>query len=105
MSAVGKTIQAIATMVFNQGTEERKANLIIAPLALLEVGQHAEAQEILTNVVLQQWKDEIESRCERKLFKVHIYHGAKKEKSLKQRKKYSVYVLSFHFGSISLTRL
>ena len=54
MSAVGKTNEAIATMVFNQGTEERKANLIIAPLALLEVGQHAESQEMLTNVVLQQ---------------------------------------------------
>jgi len=69
-----KTIQSIAIMCLNppppppddgynyRRGEYPQTTLIVAPVALLD-----------------QWKDEIETHCRRRTFKVHIYHGKGKD--------------------------
>lgn len=62
---LGKTVQMIATMVVNLPAIEapHRSTLIVVPAALL-----------------QQWKDEIESKSNG-LFTVHIHHGPHKLKT------------------------
>lgn len=73
---LGKTIQTIATMCKNLSEDPaEKTNLIIAPVALLE-----------------QWKDEIEDKCEKNQFKILVYHGDGKKgvTKVKHLQKYDV---------------
>lgn len=73
---LGKTIQTIATMCKNMSEDPaEKTNLIIAPVALLE-----------------QWKDEIEDKCEKNQFKILVYHGEGKKgvTKVKHLQKYDV---------------
>ncbi|RDB23958.1 putative ATP-dependent helicase C23E6.02 [Hypsizygus marmoreus] len=76
---LGKTVQMIATMVKNQPkeTDEHKTTLIIVPAALL-----------------QQWKDEIESKTNG-VFTVHLHHGRDKLKKLSHIKNYDVIITTY----------
>jgi SNF2 family DNA or RNA helicase len=81
---LGKTVQTIATMVLNRPSRDpeenpdgRRSTLIIVPGALM-----------------QQWKDEIDSKTCDGLFRVHIHHGKDKLKNTQQVAKYDV---SFRF--------
>ncbi|ORY40897.1 SNF2 family N-terminal domain-domain-containing protein [Leucosporidium creatinivorum] len=79
---LGKTIQTIATMCKNMSNDPaEKTNLIIAPVALLE-----------------QWKDEIEDKCEKNQFKILVYHGEGKKNvtKIKHLQKYDVVLTSYH---------
>ncbi|KAG8896479.1 hypothetical protein FRC01_011756, partial [Tulasnella sp. 417] len=81
---LGKTVQALALMVLNQPEigdngrpeGERYQTLIVAPAALLD-----------------QWKDEIETKAE--MFQVFIHHGPKKAKSPEALRKYEVVITSY----------
>ena len=73
---LGKTIQTIATMVKNPSTDRKiKNTLIILPLPLL-----------------QQWKEEIESKS---TLSVYIYHGPKRTKSINQLKAVDVVLTTY----------
>lgn len=63
---LGKTVQMIATMVVNLPDMDarHRSTLIVVPAALL-----------------QQWKDEIETKSN-EMFKVHIHHGPHKLKTM-----------------------
>jgi hypothetical protein len=77
---LGKTIQALALMVTRQSSDpNRKTNLIIAPVALM-----------------QQWKREIERMLKpaHKL-STYILHGEKRGRSFKELKKYDVVLTTF----------
>ncbi|KAG8982678.1 hypothetical protein FRB90_006633, partial [Tulasnella sp. 427] len=80
---LGKTVQAIALMVLNQPEldedaprDARRQTLIVAPAALLD-----------------QWKDEIETKAE--MFRVFIHHGTKKAKTSDALRKYDVVITSY----------
>ncbi|GLB44215.1 putative SNF2 family N-terminal domain [Lyophyllum shimeji] len=77
---LGKTVQMIATMVKNQPSmdEEHRTTLIVVPAALL-----------------QQWKEEIETKTNG-VFTVHLHHGKDKLKKLKQIKEHDVIVTTYH---------
>lgn len=82
---LGKTIQAIATMVMNQPVEDEETGkmdaevtLIVAPVALL-----------------RQWKDEILSHTKRNVFSVRIHHGKDKIRTLKELKKQDVVLTTY----------
>lgn len=101
---LGKTIQILALMVLNPrgssyekepiGDETDKPNkktqksgfskttLVVAPASLL-----------------RQWKDEIETKCQEGLFRVHIHHGKEKLKSVKEIRAFDVrlYHMSIHY--------
>ncbi|KDQ22579.1 hypothetical protein PLEOSDRAFT_1109681 [Pleurotus ostreatus PC15] len=75
---LGKTVQMIATMVKNVSTNPAcRANLVIAPTALLE-----------------QWKNEIEEKTNTG-FKVLIYHGNNKPRRKKELLDYDVVLTTF----------
>lgn len=67
---LGKTVQMIATMVMNPPDEDSdvRTTLVVLPTALL-----------------QQWKDELETKTNG-MFDVHIHHGTKKIKKLQDMK-------------------
>ncbi|KAG8970320.1 hypothetical protein FRC03_009593 [Tulasnella sp. 419] len=81
---LGKTVQAIATMVIHQADtespeyqgERRRQTLIIGPAALLD-----------------QWRDEIETKSD--MFRVFVHHGPGKAKTAKQLRKYDVIITSY----------
>lgn len=81
---LGKTVQAIALMILNQpelgepGQRQggRYQTLIVAPAALLD-----------------QWKDEIETKAD--MFRVFIHHGPKKAKNAEALRKYEVVITSY----------
>nr|GAT50264.1 SNF2 family DNA-dependent ATPase [Mycena chlorophos] len=77
---LGKTVQMIATMVMNlpQDEEEHRTTLIVVPAALL-----------------QQWKDEIESKTN-SMFTVHLHHGKDKLKKTSEVKGYDVVITTYH---------
>lgn len=60
---------------------KERTNLIVAPVALLE-----------------QWKDEIEDKCDDGFFKILVYHGKGKEgiTKVKHLQKYDVVLTSYH---------
>lgn len=67
MMGLGKTVQAIATMVKNPSQDRAiRATLIVLPLPLI-----------------QQWKAEIESKSN---LTVYVYHGPNRTKSVNQLK-------------------
>ncbi|KAJ9104320.1 hypothetical protein QFC19_003960 [Naganishia cerealis] len=75
---LGKTIQAIATIVANPSEDPScKTTLIVAPVALLE-----------------QWKLEIENKTYGQL-DVYIFHGTNKNISKKKLKKYDVVITTY----------
>ncbi|KJA22647.1 hypothetical protein HYPSUDRAFT_87246 [Hypholoma sublateritium FD-334 SS-4] len=76
---LGKTVQMIATMAVNMPAhdDECRTTLVVVPAALL-----------------QQWKDEIDSKTNG-LFDVHIHHGKDKLKKLSQLKSKDVVVVSY----------
>ncbi|KAF9468325.1 SNF2 family DNA-dependent ATPase [Collybia nuda] len=76
---LGKTVQMIATMAANMPSpdDECKTTLIIVPAALL-----------------QQWKDEIETKTNG-VFTVHVHHGKDKLKKLSRVKNYDVIVTTY----------
>ncbi|KAL4260457.1 SNF2/RAD54 helicase family protein [Pleurotus pulmonarius] len=75
---LGKTVQMIATMIKNVSTNPAcRANLVIAPTALLE-----------------QWKNEIEAKTNTD-FKVLIYHGNNKPRRKKELLNYDVVLTTF----------
>ncbi|KAE9403438.1 hypothetical protein BT96DRAFT_1016994 [Gymnopus androsaceus JB14] len=78
---LGKTVQMIATMAMNQPSVEDedacKTTLIVVPAALL-----------------QQWKDEIESKTN-DIMSVHVHHGKDKLKKRSDIKKYDVIVTTY----------
>ncbi|KAF8064022.1 SNF2 family DNA-dependent ATPase [Lyophyllum atratum] len=76
---LGKTVQMIATMVKNQPRmdDEHRTTLIIVPAALL-----------------QQWKEEVETKTN-EVFSVHLHHGKDKLKKLSQIKNYEVIVTTY----------
>ncbi|GAA5826974.1 hypothetical protein JCM11251_002186 [Rhodosporidiobolus azoricus] len=66
---LGKTVEAIATCLINESSDPaEKTTLVVAPLALLE-----------------QWKDELESKVEKNYFSVCIYHGPERRKLTKKK--------------------
>lgn len=76
-------------MCFNKPTaddkaEKRKTTLLLAPLALLE-----------------QWKEEIETKTEKGRFRCLIYHGDKKHKSLRELQSYDVIITTFNSLAVS----
>ncbi|KAF5376123.1 hypothetical protein D9615_007674 [Tricholomella constricta] len=75
----GKTVQMIATMVKNQPSmdEEHRTTLIIVPAALL-----------------QQWKEEVETKTNG-VFSVHLHHSKDKLKKVSQIKNYDVIVTTY----------
>ncbi|KDQ15470.1 hypothetical protein BOTBODRAFT_31794 [Botryobasidium botryosum FD-172 SS1] len=76
---LGKTVETIATITLNPSEDnERKGTLIIAPTALLE-----------------QWRDEIATKTQQGLFRVHIHHGHSKIKSVKQALRYDVVLTTY----------
>ncbi|WWC69653.1 uncharacterized protein I206_103596 [Kwoniella pini CBS 10737] len=76
---LGKTVQSIATIASHQSEDPRvKSTLIIAPLALL-----------------QQWKNEIESKTTPGLLRVLIYHGQKRTKTKNHLKQYDVVLTTY----------
>ncbi|WWC61348.1 uncharacterized protein I303_103929 [Kwoniella dejecticola CBS 10117] len=76
---LGKTVQSIATIASHQSEDPRvKGTLIIAPLALL-----------------QQWKNEIESKTTPGLLRVLIYHGQKRTKTKNHLKQYDVVLTTY----------
>ncbi|KAF8809842.1 SNF2 family DNA-dependent ATPase [Phlegmacium glaucopus] len=76
---LGKTVQMIATMAMNMPAleDECRTTLIVVPAALL-----------------QQWKDEIETKSNN-IFKVHIHHGKDKLKKLSQVASKDVIITSY----------
>ncbi|TFK27268.1 hypothetical protein FA15DRAFT_727203 [Coprinopsis marcescibilis] len=77
---LGKTVQMIATMVVNtpEPDEESKTTLIVVPAALME-----------------QWKEEIETKTTDQMFRAHIHHGRDKLKKLSQVKRTDVIITSY----------
>ncbi|KAF7297138.1 SNF2 family DNA-dependent ATPase [Mycena indigotica] len=77
---LGKTVQMIATMVMNlpKDDDEHRTTLIVVPAALL-----------------QQWKDEIESKTN-EMFRVHVHHGKDKLKKTSEVKGYDVVITTYH---------
>ncbi|KAF7320877.1 SNF2 family DNA-dependent ATPase [Mycena chlorophos] len=77
---LGKTVQMIATMVMNlpKDEDEHRTTLIVVPAALL-----------------QQWKDEIESKTN-SMFTVHLHHGKDKLKKTSEVKGYDVVITTYH---------
>ncbi|GAA5891117.1 hypothetical protein JCM6882_006429 [Rhodosporidiobolus microsporus] len=66
---LGKTVEAIATCLINEsGDPSEKTTLVVAPLALLE-----------------QWKEELETKVEKNYFSVAIYHGPDRRKYTKKK--------------------
>lgn len=87
---LGKTIQAIALMVSRPSEDpERKATLIIAPVALM-----------------QQWKREIQRVLKpgRHQLKVYVLHGDKRSVSFRDLKDYDVVLTTFGTLSSELKR-
>ncbi|KAJ7886673.1 SNF2 family DNA-dependent ATPase [Mycena leptocephala] len=76
---LGKTVQMIATMAMNlpADDEESRTTLIVVPAALL-----------------QQWKDEIESKTN-EMFSVHLHHGKDKLKKTSEVKGYDVIITTY----------
>ncbi|KAL5479086.1 hypothetical protein ACEPAI_2374 [Sanghuangporus weigelae] len=96
---LGKTIQMIATMVFNRPPsrtveydfferhldkgkakevqQERKTTLVLAPASLL-----------------QQWYEEFDDKVAPGVFRVHIHHGKDKLKTVKEIEEYDVIIAS-----------
>ncbi|KAJ6542826.1 SNF2 family N-terminal domain-containing protein [Mycena capillaripes] len=76
---LGKTVQMIATMAMNlpANDEESRTTLIVVPAALL-----------------QQWKDEIESKTN-EMFSVRLHHGKDKLKKTSEVKQYDVVITTY----------
>ncbi|KDR65835.1 hypothetical protein GALMADRAFT_131232 [Galerina marginata CBS 339.88] len=76
---LGKTVQMIATMAINMPgiDDDCKTTLVVVPAALL-----------------QQWKDEIDSKTNG-MFDVHVHHGKDKLKKMSQLKSKDVVVTSY----------
>lgn len=73
---LGKTVQAIATMVKHASTDRKiKTTLIVLPLPLI-----------------QQWKAEIESKSD---LTVYVYHGGQRTKSTNQLKSYDCVLTTY----------
>ncbi|KAJ7468732.1 SNF2 family DNA-dependent ATPase [Mycena latifolia] len=81
---LGKTVQMIATMVMNPPAEDEEARttLIVVPAALL-----------------QQWKDEIETKTN-DMFSVRLHHGKDKLKKPREVKDYDVVITTYQTLSI-----
>ncbi|KAG8800840.1 hypothetical protein FRC17_006799, partial [Serendipita sp. 399] len=77
---LGKTVQSIGIFCANPSKHpDRTGTLIVAPLALLE-----------------QWKQEINWKCEEGTFKVLIYHGPNRPKSKHEVMKYDIVLTTYH---------
>ena len=76
---LGKTVQMLATMSINMpGMDDKvRVTLIVVPAALL-----------------QQWKDEIESKTNG-LFRAHIHHGKDKLTSKRELRDVDVVITSY----------
>ncbi|KAJ7024175.1 SNF2 family DNA-dependent ATPase [Mycena alexandri] len=76
---LGKTVQMIATMAMNLPgpNEEARTTLIVVPAALL-----------------QQWKDEIESKTN-EMFTVRLHHGKDKLRKTSEVKEYDVVITTY----------
>ncbi|KAJ7468730.1 SNF2 family N-terminal domain-containing protein [Mycena latifolia] len=81
---LGKTVQMTATMVMNPPAEDEEARttLIVVPAALL-----------------QQWKDEIETKTN-DMFSVRLHHGKDKLKKPREVKVYDVIITTYQTLSI-----
>ncbi|KAJ7058180.1 SNF2 family DNA-dependent ATPase [Mycena amicta] len=77
---LGKTVQMIATMVMNlpKDDDDCRVTLIVVPAALL-----------------QQWKDEIESKTN-DMFRARLHHGKDKLKKTSEVKDYDVVITTYH---------
>ncbi|CAK5270957.1 unnamed protein product [Mycena citricolor] len=76
---LGKTVQMIATMVMNVPAEDEqtRTTLIVVPAALL-----------------QQWKEEIETKTNN-MFSVWVHHGTEKLRKPSEVKKYDVVITTY----------
>ncbi|KAF8510456.1 SNF2 family N-terminal domain-containing protein [Hysterangium stoloniferum] len=105
---LGKTVQIIGLMVVNQRDSSQRSQE--------EDGKHDEEAEEKENVkvksrkrigfskttlivapasLLRQWKEEIETKCQEGLLRVHIHHGKYKLKTVKVLKQFDVILVSY----------
>ena len=111
---LGKTIQIIALMVVNQrdlgrplakrnlddegeddepqANEKHSAKLKIRAKS---VGYSKTTLIIAPASLLRQWREEIETKCQDGLLRVHIHHGKDKIKSVKCLRRYDVILTSY----------
>ncbi|KAH0542756.1 hypothetical protein FGG08_002895 [Glutinoglossum americanum] len=84
MMGLGKTMQAIATMVLNKppsdsGPKDPHVTLIVVPAALVH-----------------QWKEEIKQHTKEGEFNIFVHHGSNKIKSLQHLRNQDVVITSYH---------
>ncbi|KAL5520215.1 hypothetical protein ACEPAG_9428 [Sanghuangporus baumii] len=97
---LGKTIQMIATMVFNR-PPSRTVEFEFFERRRLDKGKAKEVQqERKTTLVLapasllQQWYEEFDDKVDPGVFRVHIHHGRDKLKTVKEIEEYDVIIAS-----------